>query len=317
MCIAFWTLDHPDYSLILCSNRDEFLDRPTRDARFHSFGHEDSEGTILSGIDEMGGGTWLGLTRAGKIALLTNITEPPSAFGSTRGSLVLSFLQFDSEDPLDKQVKNIFPRDAEFAGFNLLLFAPQGQPLADDRDVDTSGLSELKFEACFVTNSGAGGPITNRYLTSQERACGGFSNGIDGKRGNEWPKVQHGLQDFGALISQSLPSNGDENKPSDEFTLVQHLFKLLSWRSPEPVTERGDLRKTVQVCPIPANWGEKPSHYGTRLSTVLLIRRDGQATFIERDIWKLVDGKVTKMDVDSPSERTFRFTLERRVTQTK
>ncbi|EEB95015.1 hypothetical protein MPER_06081, partial [Moniliophthora perniciosa FA553] len=176
-------------------NRDEFLDPPTRDARFHSFGHEDSAGTILSGIDEMGGGTWLGLTRAGKIALLTNITEPPSAFSSTRGSLASSFLQFDSEEPLDEQVKKLFPRDAKFAGFNLLLFAPQGQPpLADDRDASsTSDLSELKFEACLVTNGGAGGPITSRSLTSQERACGGqacggLSNGIDGKGRNEWPK---------------------------------------------------------------------------------------------------------------------------------
>lgn len=28
-------------------------------------------------------------------------------------------------------------------------------------------------------------------------------------------------------------------------------------------------------------------YYGTRLSTVVLIRRDGNATFIERDIWAL------------------------------
>ena len=61
---------------ILCSNRDEFLDRATKDADFHSFERDHEAGTsstpgkVLSGIDEMGGGTWLGLSRAGKVALL-------------------------------------------------------------------------------------------------------------------------------------------------------------------------------------------------------------------------------------------------------
>lgn len=48
--------------------------------------------------------------------------------------------------------------------------------------------------------------------------------------------------------------------------------------------------------------------YGTRLSSVILIRRDGQALFMERDVWRMdVDGKLAT--TDPPSERVYRFQL--------
>lgn len=60
---------------ILCSNRDEFLSRPTEHAHFHSFGHlpEPSEqgAFVLSGRDLQAGGTWFGINRAGRVALLS------------------------------------------------------------------------------------------------------------------------------------------------------------------------------------------------------------------------------------------------------
>lgn len=87
MCVAFFTLAHPDYALcvasprrivrvlirrdhisVLCSNRDEHLSRPTQPAHFHPFG--DDQPDVLSGIDLQAGGTWLGLSRTGKLALL-------------------------------------------------------------------------------------------------------------------------------------------------------------------------------------------------------------------------------------------------------
>ena len=49
--------------------------------------------------------------------------------------------------------------------------------------------------------------------------------------------------------------------------------------------------------------------YGTRLSTVILIRRDGSATFIERDVWALDEhGRVVKRD--SGHDRVFRFAIQ-------
>lgn len=54
---------------ILIANRDEFLARPTEPASFHSFHHE-TEWKAVSGIDSKGGGTWLGINRTGRIAVL-------------------------------------------------------------------------------------------------------------------------------------------------------------------------------------------------------------------------------------------------------
>ncbi|KAJ3785548.1 NRDE protein-domain-containing protein [Lentinula aff. detonsa] len=291
MCIVFWTLDHPDYSLIICSNRDEYLERRTRNAHLHSFKHEAHRDNILSGIDEVGGGTWFGMTRTGKVALLTNITEPPATFKSSRGSLVSSFLLSDSPgSSLQEEIEELYPRDARYAGFNMLLLAPA-----------STATTELQYDASFVTNAGAGGAISSRPLSTIEKAGGGFSNGIDGQGGSEWPKVQHGMRDFqAALQSHSLDA-------LTESEFIDRLFGLLTWKCPAPVTTRSGLRNTVEVAPIPITF-ESTKFYGTRLSTVVLIRRDGHVTFIERDIWKEVNGKVERMPASS--ERKFCFQLD-------
>lgn len=110
------------------------------------------------------------MTRAGRVALLTNITEPPPLrpFALSRGSLVSSHLL--SEAPA--------PRDTPFAGFNLLLLVP-----------GTEG-----FEAEFVSNGGAGGVIQRRA----GGMTGGFSNAVDG--GEEWDKVAQGKSVFAGIV---------------------------------------------------------------------------------------------------------------------
>lgn len=58
---------------ILCTNRDEFLDRPTEDAHFHAFGAALAPGApppVLAGRDLQAGGSWFGINRAGRVALL-------------------------------------------------------------------------------------------------------------------------------------------------------------------------------------------------------------------------------------------------------
>ncbi|KAF5381192.1 hypothetical protein D9757_007898 [Collybiopsis confluens] len=236
MCIVFWTLDHPDYSLIICTNRDEFLDRPTESAHFHSFNKHEANPNVLSGIDNVGGGTW------------TNITEPPTTFGSSRGSLVSTFLLSEknfgtttaataTSSGLDEQVKELYPPQAKYAGFNMLLLAP------------TASSTGLRYDACFVTNAGAGGIISSRPLTRAENAWGGFSNGIDTQGGSDWPKVKHGMRDFVAALEESRSSK------LTEAGLVDRLFGLLAWKSPAPITGRGELRNTVEVVPIQTHIG--------------------------------------------------------------
>ena len=72
MCLILLSYKtHPHYPLIIAANRDEFFDRPTAPAAFW----EDAP-TLLAGKDLRGGGTWLGVTRDGRIAALANFREP-------------------------------------------------------------------------------------------------------------------------------------------------------------------------------------------------------------------------------------------------
>lgn len=55
--------------------------------------------------------------------------------------------------------------------------------------------------------------------------------------------------------------------------------------------------------------GADRDYYGTRLSTVILVRRNGSVLFIERDIWlRDTDGSVVRGDPHL--ERSFRFRID-------
>jgi uncharacterized protein with NRDE domain len=88
MCLALvaWR-SHPRFALVVAANRDEYHARPALPAAWWDDGW-------LAGRDLSAGGTWLGITRAGRWALLTNVREParhdPKA--PSRGALVTRVL---------------------------------------------------------------------------------------------------------------------------------------------------------------------------------------------------------------------------------
>ncbi|CAM9163147.1 unnamed protein product, partial [Ectocarpus sp. 4 AP-2014] len=59
------------YKLIVASNRDEDLGRPTAPMHFW----KDAGSNLLAGRDLVAGGTWLGVSRSGKFATLTNVSS--------------------------------------------------------------------------------------------------------------------------------------------------------------------------------------------------------------------------------------------------
>ncbi len=94
MCLILFAWDcHPDYSLILAANRDEFYARPTAPADWWP----ELPG-VLAGRDLQGGGTWLGVDRRGRWAALTNFRDPADRLGHprSRGLLVRDFLAGDA-----------------------------------------------------------------------------------------------------------------------------------------------------------------------------------------------------------------------------
>lgn len=118
---------HPDYPLILAANRDEFYQRAAAPARFW----EESP-ALLAGRDLSAGGTWLGVTRQGRMAALTNYREPGAVRGErSRGLLVSAFLQGDSEPMAYAQTVAL--EGGHYGGFNLLLGTPNEMVVVSNR----------------------------------------------------------------------------------------------------------------------------------------------------------------------------------------
>jgi uncharacterized protein with NRDE domain len=93
VCLAAFALGMSErFPLVLAANRDEFHDRPAAGMAWWS---PTSEGTeILAGRDLQAGGTWMGLSAAGRLALLTNIRAPgrQQANAPSRGNIVTRWL---------------------------------------------------------------------------------------------------------------------------------------------------------------------------------------------------------------------------------
>jgi uncharacterized protein with NRDE domain len=80
---------HPDYPLVVAANRDEYYSRRTAAADFWNDAPD-----VLAGRDLEAGGTWLGVTRSGRFAALTNYRDPArnKTGAPSRGELVHRFL---------------------------------------------------------------------------------------------------------------------------------------------------------------------------------------------------------------------------------
>lgn len=147
-----------DYPLMVAANRDEFHARPTAPAAFWP-----EHPGLLAGRDLEQGGTWMGVTREGRFAAVTNYRDPGVAIPAprSRGELPLGYLA-GSETPAS-YLANLAKRSGEYAGFNLLV---------GDRD-----------SLWYFANSGGQAPEALRP------GLYGLSNA---RLDTPWPKVERG-----------------------------------------------------------------------------------------------------------------------------
>jgi uncharacterized protein with NRDE domain len=116
MCLILLSYKiHPDYRLILAANRDEFYNRPTAHLDYWA-DHPD----VLAGRDLKGNGTWLGVTRSGRITAITNFREPGVRMqgAPSRGILTRNYLTADSSP--QRYLKEISKTGHRYNGFNLI-----------------------------------------------------------------------------------------------------------------------------------------------------------------------------------------------------
>lgn len=171
MClVVFAWAARSDVRLLVAANRDEFLRRPTARAAFWP-----GASGLLAGRDLEAGGTWLGVTRTGRVAFLTNHRDPRSYRDGapSRGALVAEFLKGE-ESP---------------GGF--LKRKEEEAPLYNGFHLVVSDLAELWY----LTNTG--GPP--RRL---EPGLHGLSNGpLD----DPWPKTRRSVGRLADVLKGTGP----------------------------------------------------------------------------------------------------------------
>lgn len=103
--------------LTLAANRDEYFSRLSAPLDWWP-----DQPNVLAGRDLVGGGTWLGLSRDGRFAALTNYRAPHAmrANAPTRGTLVAGYLTGPAMAPLD-YLNALVDRAALYNGFNLIV----------------------------------------------------------------------------------------------------------------------------------------------------------------------------------------------------
>lgn len=120
MCLIVfdWRPDAATGALLtLAANRDEYFARATAPLDWWA----DAPG-VLAGRDLVGTGTWLGLSRDGRFAALTNYRDPQAfrADAPTRGTLVADYLAGPLVAPLD-YLHRVAEVGAAYNGFNLIV----------------------------------------------------------------------------------------------------------------------------------------------------------------------------------------------------
>ena len=280
---------HADFPFVLAANRDEFFARRSASADFWI-----DHPQVLAGRDHEAGGTWLGMTRSGRFAALTNFRAPGShkPQAPSRGKLVADYLSGDMS--IDAYLDTLNP--ADYNGFNLLLGTVAGENrrlvafsnISNERHLLAPGVYGLSNQLLDTPwpKVGADGTASERAVTRLSAEANIGAADVKPRERRLEPKVGAGKTALAAALT-ALP---DENP----------LLKLL----------RDDTIYPDQVLPatgVSLAWERllsaafiRGADYGTRCSTVMKVGADGTATFDEQS-W-LPDGQAG-------ARRRFRFRL--------
>lgn len=239
MClIAFAIGASARWPLVIAANRDEFLNRPTAPlARWTT----DAGQEVISGRDLRAGGTWLGLSPGGRVAMLTNVREPhPVAGERSRGELVMRWL----EGQMDAGGFMAQTDSAAYGAFNLVLGDFQSSAwhwLSNQTDPDA-------------------GPIRGWQSCALKPGVYGLSNGaLD----TPWPKTRA----LKAALRNALDADRQEDLQAGLWSALQDRQRPGDAQLPRTGVPLALERALSSV------FVDFPEHaYGTRSSTVLVAR---------------------------------------------
>jgi uncharacterized protein with NRDE domain len=234
MCLAAIALDQSRrFPLVIAANRDEFFKRPA--ARLAWWSPGAGQPDILGGRDLEAGGTWLGLTAKGRLALITNVRDPnnrdPSA--PSRGGIVSRWLAGD----LSADRFWMHTALSGYNGFNLIA-------------------ADFRRGECFFASSLDSNPLR------LERGLYGLSNAtLD----TPWPKV--------TTLKERMHESIEGAESLD--MLAVELFDALNDRTPAPDAQLPatgvpfEVEKALSSAFIRTADGQ----YGTRCTTLVITER--------------------------------------------
>lgn len=251
MCLILFAINaHPRYRLIVAANRDEFYARPTTTAAFWTDAPK-----VFAGRDLAAGGTWLGITRTGRFAAVTNYREPRAPAGKkSRGGLTKDFL-VGNETP-ENYLLEIEKAKNDYSGFNLL--------------VGNFGANET--ELFYFSNRGG----------KPEKLSGGIYGLSNALLNGGWHKVETGKE----RLTKILQTSGEINR--------QELLEILSDRRAAPDSKLPRTGVGIERERVLSSAFIETENYGTRLSTVLTIEcGNGRVSFTEKTFVGAVVGAVT------------------------
>lgn len=238
MCLIVFAFEaRADLPLVIAANRDEAYARPTAAAAPWADAPH-----VIGGRDLRAGGSWLGITRRGRWAAVTNFRDGPSEGrpGRSRGHLVADFLTGDVAPAA--YLRGLLPHAHEYNGFNLLV---------GDREA-----------VRWYSNRADDHPLLDRDLPP---GVYGLSNHL---LDTPWPKVEKGRAD----LARALDAGADPDA-----VLEGLLDRTLADDAELPNTGVPlDLERALSARFITG------TDYGTRSSTVVRVAADGTAVLVER-----------------------------------
>ena len=238
MClIAFAWKAHADYPLVVAANRDEWHDRPTASATWWK-----DQPNIFAGRDLKAGGTWLGVSRNGRFAALTNFRDPSDkkSDAPSRGHLVSRFLA--GTESAHVYLAALRSEAQRYQGFNLLV-----------GDSDSLHYFSSRTEEILPVPTGVHA-LSNHMLNEP------------------WPKVEQAKSALGAALRAEMPETA---RQMAVYELLSNDIKAPDAALPDTGVGR-DWERILSPALIIT---EK---YGTRCSTVLSVSSRGEVAFEER-----------------------------------
>jgi uncharacterized protein with NRDE domain len=278
MClIVFVHQPDSEYPLLVAANRDEAYDRPTEKLHFwipRSCTNSDCDELttmILAGKDLEEGGTWMGITKQGRFAAVTNFREPKkdeqeaatrcrNATWKSRGDLVADFL---TSNLTPRQFLEGIHRDETkyYTGFNLLVgdtvsAIGGGLYFYSNRDKNENNQSLIGGQIQKLEPGRIYG-LSNRFLDYP------------------WPKLRLAKHEFKNALDKLQET---ESCPDTEASFKRDCFKFLrdTTKMADEELPHQETGCDVEFEKLSSSIFMESDWYGTRASSVLIVRAQGE-----------------------------------------